>query len=260
MIAESTWPNVLQRAMQRVWPNANLTVRNLAVGGTTAAFAALCYRRLATENVDLLLVEYSFTTQQTVHMQMLFNVARAYGAAIMVVDYTSPVKVPLAYEVLCRSKKSSQALALEPQLTRYINASATGGLPRFSSTQERKCRRTLGRFLKPLPTLANYDPVPFLDLCIKNRVPMVSNRVLVTLLNNAYLTTSPAAKDWTARQLEGLVANDGYHAGWSGHHFLAQIVLHALTATMKSMRAGVGSIRAPGRPLALRQNWAASLR
>ena len=209
-VTERTWPRVLERAIPEVWPRANVTVTNQAIPATSAGFSALCYRSLLRSAVDLLLVEYSLTTQRESDMLALLNMAQAHGTAVLVVDYASPLADPAQYSTLCRA----------PALIR-------AGRP--------QCHLSLSELVRSAD--APHE-VPFLELYTRRSVPVVTTGFAPSLFRRS--GTEPlGAKgadarasrplrgcgSWPSAQctangtigaLDGLLASDGTHAGGDG--------------------------------------------
>ena len=121
------WPAVAARTLGSIWPKANVTMYNMAVPATSAGFAALCLNSLlprpGRRSVDLLVIEYSHTTEHAYHMRMLINVARWQGIAVLILDYFHPVNARAWGD--CREKRHYQncnvsELALPPRPHRFL--------------------------------------------------------------------------------------------------------------------------------------------
>lgn len=219
------WPAAVARRLRQVWPAANITMRNAAVPATSAGFAALCLNSLlGARPVDLLLVEYSHTTEHEDAMRMLLNMVRWRGEAVLLVSYFHPVDVR-------QWMRCDLGAAEEPPWMRKAWAPPCNATALIVRPKEPR----------------------FLDMFRQMRVPVVSSHVLHE--------RSPSAPVAAARWLRSIVSRDGRHITTAGHAMIARLVVHGVLASLQGcarenhrLRAAIASMHTPSGSAAVEES------
>ena len=76
----------LRDALSKIW-GGSVTVSNAALPSTTAGFATLCLSTLLPEVADLVVIEYSWNTEEVAKLENLIEAVRERGSAVLVLDY-----------------------------------------------------------------------------------------------------------------------------------------------------------------------------
>ena len=225
----SAWPYVVARAIQQIWPRAQLTVHNGARAATVAAFAALCYDSLFRTRLDLLLIEYSWNTDEEAQMAALVAAALERGTAVMAIDYQHGVLTQgwkqCGMDPLCSTRHCAAGKRCVPRVDCPRPGWTVSGGHCFIGKVFAAPRR-----VKHWKVFAP-DAAPFYG----SYVPVVSNVAMVRDARNP-----PALSHLGLRKIDGTMSeagmeyarrffvSDGSHPSARGHLLISRLVIHAL--------------------------------
>jgi hypothetical protein len=197
------WPAHLARALRWIWQRDDITVRNSASPATTAPYAALCYKTLFPDPLDLLIIEYSMTTRRSSTMSPLIEVARGHNAPMLSLDL--PQFIGPKIWPMCR-------------LQRKYSIPKAGTMKSGIPCQLRSMM---------LPLDANDAVVRLFE---ERGVPVVSTRAVHGWFKGTLVAAGPKP---TPLDLRKWVSDDGRHISRPAHIQLASFIVHALVQTLQ---------------------------
>ena len=203
------WPAHLARALRWIWQRDDITVRNSASPATTAPYAALCYKTLFPDPLDLLIIEYSMTTRRSSTMSPLIEVARGHNAPMLSLDL--PQFIGPKIWPMCR-------------LQRKYSIPKAGTMKSGIPCQLRSMM---------LPLDANDAVVRLFE---ERGVPVVSTRAVHGWFKGTLVAAGPKP---TPLDLRKWVSDDGRHISRPAHIQLASFIVHALDKLSMYCRSSI---------------------
>ena len=209
-VSNYTWPAQLERAMRYVWRNPLVRVHNAAMPSTTAAFAAMCIDTLVPMRVDLILIEYSFTTFHAEQLQSLIEEARARATAVMVVEYAN---LAAGRDGLRIPWNTCKMWKRKPEKTDPLGRNCTPAV------------------VLPHPPYDDLDSVRVRhgEMLAASGLPVVSIQPFAPMLRDFGFGG--------ATDLRRFLAGDGIHLSSMGHWLYVRAIMHALWTTPRRSTA-----------------------